>query len=318
MVVVPVRKTFEEFTTDPEALANLKRLYKTPDHVDLVVGVQLEEEMFPNTTIPKSSLIISLFSLFGMGNSDRFSIGFGMMRCFLVDKPWDCHPSNAMEDLLWKLTPKKDFPNFRFYDTFWMTELDFQAHGANLLWRLVTENTEIKCLQKQPLFPMDPVTNPILCSIPPSGIDYGTLALTGVEVVRALLIQHKTEIIALLMTLALVLIYRNIIPKPGEPPFMYGYPLFGKALDFQKDPRSLLLQGFAKLGRGTSKVFGIKLGSLTNYVLSRPEDLQMMLEDDFYETKFNISNFFRAINMPIILRKANFDTDLVSQQHFLC
>src|ERR1700760_4245768 len=94
-VIVPIRKRFEDFTSDPEAIMHLKTLYQTPDDVDLVVGVQLEEEMFPGTTVPKSALITSLFSLFGMGNSDRFSVGFAVMRCLLVDRPWDCHPSNA-------------------------------------------------------------------------------------------------------------------------------------------------------------------------------------------------------------------------------
>jgi peroxidase len=40
-VDVKIRKTFEEFSTDPETVAQLKRLYKTPDDVDFVVGVQL-------------------------------------------------------------------------------------------------------------------------------------------------------------------------------------------------------------------------------------------------------------------------------------
>ncbi len=111
-VVVLIRKTFEDFSSDPEAIANLKRLYATPDDVDLVVGVQLEEEMFPGTTVPKSALIISLFSLFGRGNSDRFSVGFTMMRCLLVDQPWDCHPSNALEELLGRSRRSRDFRTF--------------------------------------------------------------------------------------------------------------------------------------------------------------------------------------------------------------
>lgn len=37
-VSVPVRKTFEEFSKDPEMVAALKQLYKSPDEVDLVVG----------------------------------------------------------------------------------------------------------------------------------------------------------------------------------------------------------------------------------------------------------------------------------------
>ena len=159
---------------------------------------------------------------------------------------------------------------------------------------------------------MDPKTNPILCSLPVQGLDYGVLALTGVEVARAFILQHKTDIIVLLITLALIYIARKVIPKKGEPPFMYGYPFLGKALNFQKDPKELLLKGFAKWGGDPSKSFGIKLGSLINYVLSRPADLQMMLDDNPYETKYNLHDFFKVINMPIILRKENFDTDMVS------
>ncbi|KAF5602854.1 uncharacterized protein FSUBG_7494 [Fusarium subglutinans] len=163
-VVVPIRDTWDQFSSDPEVIQNLEKLYKHPDDVDLVVGCQLDEEWFPGTTVPKSALIISLFSLFGMGNSDRFSIGFAMMRCLLVDRPWDCHPSNALEDLIWERKPVPGFPNFRFYSDFWVKELDLPAHGTNLLWRLIAENSEINCVQKSPLFPPDKDTNPILCS----------------------------------------------------------------------------------------------------------------------------------------------------------
>ncbi|KAF5985647.1 hypothetical protein FCOIX_2001 [Fusarium coicis] len=163
-VVVPARDTWEKFSTDPEVVQNLKKLYKHPDDVDLVVGCQLDEEFLPGTTVPKSALVISLFSLFGMGNSDRFSIGFAMMRCLLVDRPWDCHPSNALEDLIWERKGVPGFPNFRFYSDFWVKELDLPAHGTNLLWRLITENSEINCVQRSPLFPSDTDTNPILCS----------------------------------------------------------------------------------------------------------------------------------------------------------
>lgn len=312
MVSVPVRKSFEDFSSDPKAVANLKRLYKNVDEVDLVVGVQLEEEMFPGTTIPVSALIISLFSLFGMGNSDRFSIGFAMMRCLLVDKPWDCHPTNALEDLLWKSEPRPGFPDFRLYDTFWMTELDFQAHGTNLLWRLITENSEIKCLQTHPLFPVDPVTNPMMCTLPPQKLNVGVLALTGVEVSKSYFLQRKIEIVALLFTLLSALWIRKSKIQKTEPQSMKGYPIFGKALDFQKNPKALLQQGLAKWGNDPSKAFGIKLGSLTNYLLTRPEDLQAMMEDNQYEQKYSLEKFVEVINMKIILRKENFEGNLVS------
>jgi len=35
---VKYRKTFEDFSSDPKMVAQLKKLYKTPDDVDFVVG----------------------------------------------------------------------------------------------------------------------------------------------------------------------------------------------------------------------------------------------------------------------------------------
>ena len=200
-----VRATFEDFSTDPNAIADLRRLYKSPDDVDFTVGVQLDEEYFPGTTIPKSALIVSFFSLFSMGNSDRFSMGFAMMRCLLVDEPWDCHPSNALEDLLWARKEKEGFPDFRFYDKFWLTEFDLQAHGTNLLWILITENTEIKCIQQQPLFPFDPKTNPILCALPKAKQDFKYLGRTGVELLLALFKQHYVELVIVLLTIIVII-----------------------------------------------------------------------------------------------------------------
>lgn len=36
---VKYRRTFEDFSSDPKMVAELKRLYKTPDDVDFVVGM---------------------------------------------------------------------------------------------------------------------------------------------------------------------------------------------------------------------------------------------------------------------------------------
>ncbi|KAJ5443567.1 Peroxidase [Penicillium daleae] len=208
--------------------------------------------------------------------------------------------------------PKKEFPNFRFYDTFWMTELDFQAHGQNLLWRIVTENSEVKCLQRNPLFPMDPITNPMLCTLPSQGVDYKVLASTGVEVTLTLIRQHWVQLLMAFVALAAGSIVFKKTKKrdPSYPPVLQGRPIFGRAVDFKNDSKKLLLEGFQKYGSSRSKAFGIPLASLTHYVLSQPEDLEMMLDDNPYELKFSLRKFFEAINVPIILRKQNFASNI--------
>ncbi|KAG8533893.1 uncharacterized protein KY384_001634 [Bacidia gigantensis] len=312
-VEVHIRSTFEDFSSDPEMVKNLRKLYKSPDEVDFVVGVQLDEEMFPGTTVPRSALIVSLFSLFGMGNSDRFSVGFAMMRCLLVDKPWDCHPSNGLEDLIWARKKVDGFPDFRFYDKFWLTELDLQSHGTNLLWRLITENTEIKCVQHSPLFPADPKTNPILCTLPKAKQDLKFLALSVLQLILALIKQHYVKIIVVIILLialiTLIIVWRRRQPRLALPPALQGWPILGNALAFQKDSKALLLRGFHKF-QPFSGCFGIKLASLTHYVLTKPEDLDIMKEDNAYEVKLNEHAFMEAINISIITKKENFDSDI--------
>ncbi|KAK8073414.1 Alpha-dioxygenase 1 [Apiospora phragmitis] len=309
-IEVPIRDTFEKFSSDPETVANLKKLYKHPDEVDLVVGCQLDEENFPGTTVPKASLIISLFSLFGMGNSDRFSIGYAMMRCFLVDKPWDCHPSNALEDLVWERRHVPGFPDFRVYSTFWLKEMDIEAHGANLLWRLITENSEIKCIQERPLFPMDPETNPVLCDLPDEPFDFPGVAVTAMAAAKFLLRRDKLEIIVSL--LAGLVVFRHFRRKKqaDQLPRLHGLPVIGMALKWQKDPLHILQKGFSKFGSSFSRSFGIKLGSQTHYVITNKRDLEMMKQDNTYEVKFSLSEFFKTISMPIITKQENFDSDL--------
>ncbi|KJR82079.1 uncharacterized protein SPSK_02952 [Sporothrix schenckii 1099-18] len=313
-VPVPIRERFEDFTTNPEHLAALKTLYTSPDEVDLVVGCQLDETMFPATSVPKSSLIVSLFNLISMGNADRFSVGYAAMRCWLVDKPWDCHPSNALEDLLWKPVAKEGFPNFRFYDDFWMEELDFQAHGQNLLWRIVTENTDIKCLQQHPLFPADPKTNPVLCVQPPTKVNLAVVASTATEVTLSLVKAHYVSILAtVLAVVASVYLVRYAKHREdGFPRVLYGWPVLGEGYAFQKDAKAVLLKGLQKLGSraGPSNAFGMHLGPQTHYLLSQPADLQMMLDDNPYGVHFNLDKFFAGLGAPIFLGKDVFSINL--------
>lgn len=316
-VEVPIRNTFEDFSKDPDVVQKLKKLYKTPDDVDLVVGVQLDEEMFPGTTVPKTALIISLFSLFGMGNSDRFSIGFAMTRCMLVDNPLDCKPTNALEELLWVPKNVTGFPNARWYDTFWLTELDLQAHGANLLWRIITENTEIKCVQRDPLFPADPVTNPVLCAIPSitTKEKLETILVNAVEGVHAIYELHKATIntaAAVLAGAIILLVWWLKIHNHSlnTPPLMKGWPVLGEALSFQKNPKSLLLNGYAKYGNTASRVFGIDLAGLDHYMVSQKADMDLMMADQELEAKFNNHEFYAAVNVPLIVGRENFETNL--------
>lgn len=289
-VNVKIRKTFEDFSTDPETVAQLKRLYKTPNDVDFVVGVQLEEELFPGTTMPVSALIPSLFSLFGVGNSDRFSPGFAVMRCILVDKPWNCRPSNALEELLWAPKPSEHFPNARWFDPFWMKELDLQAHGTNLLWRMITENSGAKCIQKNPLFPFNAETNPILCELtkPKSTIPWKIILGT---------------VAALALGQAII----SWLRKPKHtPPTTWGKFIIGCGQELQKDPKGFLVQQAQTYGYG--KTFGLRLfGSLVYYICPNPADIGVMMND---ELRASFHALAKATQLGAVVGRRNFAQEL--------
>ena len=317
-VIVPARKRFEDFSTDKETVEKLKKLYKTPDEVDLVVGVQLDEEFFPGTTVPKSALIISLFSLFGMGNSDRFSVGYAVSRCLLVDSPWDCKPSNALEDLLWAPKPNSKHPNFRWFDTFWLNELDFPAHGANLLWRLVTENTDIRCLQQRPLFPADPKTNPVLCALPKT-TTWSAIENAVVSGSQAALSFYRRNppfyntILFALLSFATYKMYQNSQRerKLNKPPVLGKWiPVLGEGIALGKDAKGTLLRGFADSKNSASKVFGMKLAQTTHFFITKPVDIALMIADNPDEARFNLRSMYKSINMDLITGQENFDSNL--------
>jgi len=178
------RKTFEEFTSNPEFVKALKRLYDNPDQVDLTVGQYLDETYFPGTTVPSSQLVTSLISLFGLGNSDRFSPLYSLLHCFLVDKPWDCTPTNALDELFWKPAPWLG-ENGRWIDIFWVNELGL-ADSKSALWRLIHDNSNVPCVQRDPFFPPDPVKNPIICELVPPPIPVVLLLVPIFVVVFAL------------------------------------------------------------------------------------------------------------------------------------
>jgi len=161
-VPIKPRNKFEDFTTNPEFVEELKRLYSTPDDVDLLVGQELDEEFWPNTHIPKSMLIINFYTLFKASVTDRFTLNYNLFWCFLVDKPWNCKTNNALQDLLWKPIPWLG-KNAKWLDEFWWNEFDISNQGLNLFRQMITKNTEVKCLQKNPFFLPNDQTNPIIC-----------------------------------------------------------------------------------------------------------------------------------------------------------
>jgi len=161
---IKVRKTFEEFTSNPEWQQALKRLYQTPDDVDLTVGQEIDEEWWPHTQIPRSMLAINFFTLFKGSIVDRFSINYQLVHCLVEQKIWDCKPTNVLQELIWKKISKDS--SLRKPDPFWLKEFDVVGQGNNLMWNIVTQNTDIKCLQKNVFFLPNPETNPIVCVDP--------------------------------------------------------------------------------------------------------------------------------------------------------
>jgi len=151
---VSPRHTFEEFSSDPEKVQILKELYANPDEVDLTVGQYLDEDFFPGTSVPRSQLITSLFSLFRTGISDRFSPGYSVLKCLIVETPWDCHPANALEELFWQPAPSLKSKDGRWLSKFWIEELNLNDNGFSALWRLIHDNSNVKCVQKNPMFPV--------------------------------------------------------------------------------------------------------------------------------------------------------------------
>ena len=179
-VPVKVREKFEDFSSNPEFVKELKRLYKTPDDVgklkerknkkpqtckqtntstssfffllssfhlpDFTVGLQLDEEYYPGTTVPRTMLIASLFSLFGVGTADRFCVAYSATACLLAGKPWDCTPLNPVDEMLWEPYPNPIFPRAR-WGSLWFDELDITNGGMYGVWSLITKNSNVKCLQ---------------------------------------------------------------------------------------------------------------------------------------------------------------------------
>eukprot|EP00027_Filamoeba_sp_ATCC50430_P019347 CAMPEP_0168540840 /NCGR_PEP_ID=MMETSP0413-20121227/493_1 /TAXON_ID=136452 /ORGANISM="Filamoeba nolandi, Strain NC-AS-23-1" /LENGTH=1161 /DNA_ID=CAMNT_0008570605 /DNA_START=45 /DNA_END=3530 /DNA_ORIENTATION=- len=162
---VPIRipEKFEDFSNNTHFVAELKRLYKSVEDVDLTVGQELDETWWPHVHVPRNMLVISFFTLFKGSISDRFAPNYNMFWCIIVGKPWNCKTNNALQDLLWQPAPTKLFPHARKPSKFWFDEINTFGQGKEVLHQMIVKNTNIKCLQKNVFFLPDPVTNPVVC-----------------------------------------------------------------------------------------------------------------------------------------------------------
>jgi len=133
-----------------------------------MVGLELDEEVYPSTHMPRSMLIVNFYTLSLLTAQDRFSLQYAIFHCLARGRPWDCKPTSILDELLWEPVKypapfDKWFPDARWWNDFWWTELDLSNTGNNLLHNLVIQNTNIKCLQKNPFFSPNSNTNPIVC-----------------------------------------------------------------------------------------------------------------------------------------------------------
>lgn len=121
--------------------------------------------------------------------SDRHGPLFNLVVCFdYPNTPQDCRTTNSLQDLLWKRNNLRGSPNARLLgipqnrhhiihsfineDKFWIDEIDYEHQGVLGLWRLVTRNTNVKCLPMNPLFTAHYQTdykanspyNPVVCT----------------------------------------------------------------------------------------------------------------------------------------------------------
>lgn len=143
----------------------------------------------------------------------------------------------------------------------------------------------------------------------------------GIEIILELSKQYFSRrllyVAILLAAAAIATIFwsrKTGLKQNGCPVIMEGLPVIGEGAAFQKDAKEVLIRGFKEFGNlnSPSKAFGIHLGPQTHYVLSHPQDLQMMRDDNPYQVYFNIDLFFEVLGAPIFLGKETFATNLVS------
>jgi peroxidase len=167
--VAKPKKTWADFTSNKFFQQELARLYKSPNEVDITVAQELDEQVWPHTSIPLSMMIINFFTLFKGSISDRFAVNYNIFHCFIEGTPLSCKTNNGLQDLIWEphFNPVL-FPNGKWFNKFWWSELDVEGQGSNILRNMIVQNTDIECMQANPLFTISE-SNPVLCNGPRYG-----------------------------------------------------------------------------------------------------------------------------------------------------
>jgi peroxidase len=159
-----------------------------------------------------------------------------------------------------------------------------------LSWRNTLTIPSTRCIQKNPLFPFDPHTNPILCELEPEPTTIPWKIILGT---------------VLALGIGYLIIQWFLSPK-HTPPTTWGYPVIGVGQQLQKDPKGFLVQQAQKYGSG--RTFGLRLiGSLVYYICSSPKDLEVMKND---ELRASFHAVAKDTNLGAIVGRKNFDEEL--------
>ncbi|OLL25457.1 Ent-kaurene oxidase [Neolecta irregularis DAH-3] len=208
--------------------------------------------------------------------------------------------------MIWEASPLESFPNARWFSDFWMKELDFPAHGTNLLWRIITENSGVKCLQKNPLFPVSE-NNPVVCALDTNKSMADRIlhvATMPVRVAKNVIHYNTTEaLIAIISVFVLLWIIRGY-RKMLYPPILRGLPLFGMLLRFVNQSKYIVEDGIRQFG---GRAFGFKIAGLKYFISRNAQDIQFAADE--YDA-FSVKEYFRLINFDVVVGAEFFESEI--------
>jgi hypothetical protein len=163
-----------------------------------------------------------------------------------------------------------------------------------------------RCIQKNPLFPFDPLTNPVLCEpAEPEKTSAWQFTQNLWQAVTST--ERGRVIVGTLVALAIgALIFWLFHIPHNIPPVTWGKPIIGVGQELQKDPKGFVVQQANKYGEG--KTFGIRLvGRLVYYICSSTADLEIMKND---ELRASFHALAKDTNLGAVVGRKNFTEEL--------